>query len=137
MSLDEDERAILRLNPKFAVLTRLDDEIVENDIEVAVVKLKYEIKRMEELELMEAVEYDTLADKRMRLDESVDKAEDTELNEARERQVFDPIGKVFDFSKRRATDCVENKKVYLPQMVGAKEESQLEILRSILLKSTS
>ena len=39
---------------------------------------------------------------------------------------------VFDFSKRRATDCVENKKVHLPQMVGAKEESQLEMLRSIL-----
>ena len=29
VSLDEDERAILRLNPKFAVLTRLDDEIIE------------------------------------------------------------------------------------------------------------
>ena len=50
-------------------------------------------------------------------------------NTSREHRFPTPV---FDFSKRRATDCVENKKVHLPKMIGAKEESQLEMLRSIL-----
>ena len=62
VSLDEDERSVLRLNPKFAVLTRLDDETIERDIEVAKTKFRYEIKRQEEIELMERVDYDTLED---------------------------------------------------------------------------
>ena len=33
MNLDENEISILKLNPKFAVLKRLDDEIIERDIE--------------------------------------------------------------------------------------------------------
>ena len=85
VSLDEDERSVLRLNPKFAVLTRLEDEEVERDIEVSAVKLKYEIKRQEEIELMEAVEHDTLIEKKIRLDGSVIEKNETELNEARER----------------------------------------------------
>ena len=113
-------------------MTRLDDESVERDIEVAAVKLKYEIRRQEEIELLEGVEYDNLTDKKIKLDESIENETETELKEARERQVFDPINKIFDFSKRRATDCVENSKVNLSHMVGTKEESQLELLRSLL-----
>ena len=44
--LDADELSVLKLNPKFVVLTKLLDEDVEQDIELGITKLKYEIHHM-------------------------------------------------------------------------------------------
>ena len=128
VSIDDDEKSVLKLNPKFAVLSRLDDESIETDIEVAIAKLKYEIRRQEEIELLESVELENVNEKKQRLDVERDSETENEINEAKERQVFDPIRKVFDYTKRRTTDLAENTKVHLPKLVSAKEESQLEMI---------
>ena len=66
--------------------------------------------------------------------ERVDETENEfELAEARERQVFDPVKKVFDYTKKRTTDCKENTKVYWPRLAGEKEESELEMIRNLLI----
>ena len=132
VSLDEDELSIIKLSPKFAVLSKLEDESIERDIEISIAKMKYEIKRQKELELFEEVDMDIMDNKKVRFDDTVEEETENEVNEVRERQVFDPIGKIFDFSKRRATDCVENTKIHLPQMGDPKEESQLEMLQTLL-----
>ena len=133
VSLDEDEMSVLRLGPKFAILSRLEDETIERDIEVAVTKMKYEIRRQKEIELLRQVDNEaSQVSKKTRYDENCDSETEEEVSEARERQFFDPINKIFDFSKKRATDCVENTKIHLPPLGDPKEESQLEMLRTLL-----
>ena len=62
---------------------------------------------------------------------NVDETENEfELAEARERQVFDPVKKVFDYTKKHQ----ENTKVYLPKQAGEIEESELEMIRNLLLE---
>ena len=41
IEIDEDEKAVLRLNPKFAVMSRLRDEEMETEAEVGISKLRY------------------------------------------------------------------------------------------------
>lgn len=66
----------MKLNPKFAVLVRLDDEEIEQEIEVAIAKLRLELKRVKDKETLEGVIIDKekkLSDlesnKRIKLDE--------------------------------------------------------------------
>ena len=40
-----------------------------------------------------------------------EKEKEREIQEAKERQIFDPVNKVFNYSKRRVTDMKENSKV--------------------------
>ena len=49
--------------------------------------------------------------------------------------MFDPINKIFDYSKRRVTDLVENTKVYPLKLGDVKEESEIEMIRNILLST--
>ena len=127
VKLDDDEASILKLHPNFAVLTRLDDETVEREIELGVTKLRYEVRKLEEKEALEEVTDKSRNAKRSRKDDTdnsdnVNLDEEIEIQEAKERQLFDPIKKVFDFSKRRATDCKENSKVYLRERAGEQPE---------------
>ena len=56
------------------------------------------------------------------------------LEDAKSRQVFNPIDKIFDYSKRRVTDLRgENNKIYLPKLGEIKDESEMEMIRSILV----
>ena len=49
VQIDEDERSILELNPKFAVLKKICIEDMEQDIEICNAKLRYERRRSEEI----------------------------------------------------------------------------------------
>ena len=56
------------------------------------------------------------------------------LTDAKSRQVYDPIEKKFDYSKRRVTHLKgENTKIYLPKLGELKDESELEMIRNILM----
>ena len=150
IELDDDEVEILKLNPKFAVMLRLDDEEMERDVEIASSKLRYEIRRKKEQDLMDQVdsgvnEHEKNNAKKMKLDmENAKEIEKTEtekekekneiISDARERQIFNPINKEFDYSKRRVTDLGENNKVYLPKICEVKEESEIEVMRNIILE---
>ena len=136
MTIDDDERAALRLHPNFAVLKYLEDEEQERDIELGLTKLRYEARNREERKKIGNVEYEISDGKRIRLDAEIETRErekERELIEARERQIFDPVSKTFDFSKRRVTDMKENSKVYLPKPLKANEEGELEMIREVLM----
>ena len=134
ISIDDDESSILKLSPKFAVMSRLDDEEMETDIEVSIAKTRYEISRQEEQQQLEELEESSV--KRRKLvgnEEKQEKADKEEIVDAKERQVFDPLRKVFDYSKRRTTDLKENTKIHLPSLGDEKYESEIEMIRTMLL----
>ena len=133
ISLDTDERSILRLNPKFAVMQRLDSEQMEREIEIGFTKMRYEIKRRERRKLEEEVEYEGLNGKKRKVDTGEDN-EKALLEDAKERQIYDPIDKIFDHSKKRVTDLQECAEVYLPKPVDEKYECEMEIIRNVILE---
>ena len=47
--LDEEEKSILCMNPKFAVLQRLCSEQMEKDIEIGFTKIRYELSRRKKI----------------------------------------------------------------------------------------
>ena len=49
VKIDEDEKSILELNPKFACLKRLEKEDMEQDIEMGAAKLRYEYRKRQDL----------------------------------------------------------------------------------------
>ena len=51
--------------------------------------------------------------------------------EAKSRQVFDPVEKIFDDRKRRVTDLKECNRITLPKPLPANEEAKIEIRRDV------
>ena len=51
------------------------------------------------------------------------------------RQFFDLISNIFDYLKRRVTDLVENTKVYLPKLGDVRAESEIEMIRDIIMST--
>ena len=93
---------------------------------------------------MDMVECETLegnSAKKIKIDndatENIEKEKEKEkkdiIDDARERQVFNPLNREFDYSKRRVTDLSENNKVYLPKLCDVKEESEIEMMRGIIM----
>ena len=126
----------------------LNEEEMERDSEIAATKMRYEIKRQKDKKLMEEVDMERIDNndnsaKRAKIDDTANENEEgvvdkeKERNEiiedAQERQIFDPINKIFDYSKRRFTDLGENNKVYLPKLCDAKEESQIEMMCNVVM----
>jgi hypothetical protein len=58
-----------------------------------------------------------------------DLEEKMEAEEAKSRQVFDPIEKTFDYRKKRVTDLTENSRVTLPKPLPISEEAGMETRR--------
>ena len=82
------------------------------------------------------VEYETVENKRIKIDAEIqDKSTEKkrEIEEAKERQIYNPLEKIFDFGKRRVTYIKENSKVHLPKPLKANEEGELEMIREILV----
>ena len=67
VKLDTDEKAVLKLNPKFPVMSRLIDEEIERDIEVGLAKMRLELKRLREKELENQVEIEIPEGKKLKL----------------------------------------------------------------------
>ena len=57
------------------------------------------------------------------------KEEESEL-EAKTREIFDPIAKVYDDRKRRVTDLKECSRITLPKPLPPAQEAALEIRRN-------
>ena len=106
VKIDETERAILNLNPKFAILKKLENIEVEQDIEICLAKIRYEIQRIEALRKqveIEETEYGRCEErKRRRLEDNLTEDERKEeiIKSAKSRQTFDPQTKRFDYSKK-------------------------------------
>ena len=108
VEISEEEKAILRLHPKFAVRPDLHQGGLEDEQEFGNAKMRMEISRQD------GEEYDEKEDLKQ------------QECEARTRQIFNPEDKIFDGRKRRVTDLKECSRVFLPRPLDAQEESKLE-----------
>ena len=55
------------------------------------------------------------------------------LEEAKLRQIYNPISKTFDYSKKCVTDMQENSYVHLPKGANEKIENEIGMLRELIL----
>ena len=139
VKLDESELEVLKLNPKFAIMKKLITTEMEHDTEMCLAKLRYEVRKIEELrteiEREEAeFSYGSQSKKRRLNDELTPKEREEEvIKDAVERQIYDPIAKIFDYSKRRVTDLPENGRVTLPKEVNPRIENELGMLRELVM----
>ena len=115
--ISEEEKSVLKLQHKFAVLSKLDPVEMETDLELGFGKGRYtplaeiEGKRKDEEEID---------------DETREKMEE---QEAICRQVFNPLEKTFDFKRKRTTDLKENSRVMLPKPLPTSWEAGMETRR--------
>ena len=157
VSISEDERSVLRLHTKFSVVQLLKDNTFEFEQELAYAKIRMERRKDLEEEMKrkkeDEIEAPTLEitiremeNEREKLEaagdqggknlEEIEKLRDTEElrieeEEARSRQTFDPINKIFDDRKRRVTDLKECSRVTLPKPLPVCEESLIEMRRNL------
>ena len=123
LSLDEDERQAMMIDPKFAVFDALDEEDFETEVEMCCAKMRWNnFDEEEDPDLDEKVEI------------SEEEQERLDTIEAKQRQVYDSDAKLFDMRNLKATDVKQNTFVYLPENQGVKYEAQLEVRRNEYLK---
>ena len=111
VQLDEDERSVMLLDPKYAVLDSLGAEGFELEVQAAMAKLRW--NKMKE----NGQEEDVTEAERERL----------ETLEAEARQIYDPKSKTVDYRKYRATDAPMNATLKLPPGQAPDYEAGLEI----------
>ena len=133
VELDEDERSILKMNPKFAVMKRIRLEDIETEIEIGFSKIRYEIAKRKTEKLEEGIEFESLDGKKRKIEAGYDNSKESIVEEARLRQVYDPIGKTFDYSKKRVTDLQECAEIILPKPGDDRIECELEMIRDIMI----
>ncbi len=117
VSLDEDEKNILRKPPKFATFGQVDLYTFFQEVQVANAKLRWHRKEHGDGEDEEQG------------DEEPD--QEMEMLELYTRETYDPVNKVFDFRKKRTTDVKTNQRVYLPEPRPLREESELSVRNDI------
>ena len=122
IELTEGERAILRKSPKFALPEKLMENTLKEDMEKLYSLLRMELRDEED-------EEEPGADNVGGIDENKRDIEREE--DAKSRQIFDPIEKIYDDRKRRVTDLVECSRVTLPKPLSVKREAQIEMRREV------
>ena len=119
MQHDEDEKAILCLNPGFSVMQNLPKGGLEFEKETSYAKARMEIGK----ELGERVEGQP--------DMSEEEVKKIEEMEAKTRITFDPETKEYNDQNRRVTDLQECSRVTLPRPLPTKHEAFIEIRRDV------
>ena len=119
IELDEDERTVLRLNPKFSVNQDLQEGGLEFEQELSYAKARMEIGK----QIAEMVE------------NPVELTEQEELLaeelEEKTRQTYDPETRTYNDQNRRVTDIQECSRVTLPRPLPTKQEAFIEIRRDV------
>ena len=113
VKLTSEEEAVLKLHPKFCVLENLTRTGLEQEQEAALAKLRMEINKENEQKGM-----------------TEEEIQESQEDEARGRQVFDPSDKKYDARKRKVTDLRECARITLPKPLTAEQEAQLETSRN-------
>ena len=129
VEMSAEEKTLLSLNPKFAILKCLSNEEQELDIELGLTKLRYEVTQIDLDQRKEEIEFEN-ADgvmKEIKYNEEGDTQDMT-------RQVYHPFEKSFDFGNRRVTDLPECSEVVLPKPVDQRLESEMSLIREIIMK---
>ena len=119
LTIDDDEREVLEMPPKFACFNLLSEEGFEVDVEICGAKHRWEMRNKDD-EVSE---------------EEVEQAEPPllellEVLDAQSRQVFDPEEGNLDMRKRKATDVKHNTRVGLPKALKPSEEAMIEVRKA-------
>ena len=129
VDMSAEESALLSLNPKFAVLKCLDDEEQEHDIELGLTKLRYEVRQIDLEQRKEEIEFENANGDMTEIKYNLER--DTQ---DMTRQVYHPFEKSFDYGNRRVTDLPECSEVILPKPVDQRLESEMSMIREIIMK---
>ena len=123
IDLSDNERLILGMHPKFSVIQKLPKDALDLDKELAFAKTRMQLtKEKDEMIDEEEDAVEMTREEKERCDEL----------DAQCRQIFDPVGKVFDDRKRRVTDLAECSRVTLPKPMKERDEALIEIRRGMI-----
>ena len=126
--LSEEEKLLLKRTPKFAIPEPLQEHSLKEEMEKAYSKLRMEL-RDEEVEDEEL--NPELVAPVIKSQEETDKETERAENEAKSRQIYDPVEKRYDDRNRRVTDLPECSRVTLPRPLNIIREAQIENRRDI------
>ena len=89
---------------------------------------------IKEKEIYES-EYGEVSNSKKRKLNVINEEEEEEevIKDARSRQFYDPSNRTFNYTKRRVTDLEENKYVKLPKATDERMESELAMLKKVVL----
>ena len=129
--LTEEEKTILRRNPKFAILQNLQENTLKEDMEKAYSLIRMELRDedTEEKDTEDKNKEDTPNEEEERKQQEKEKIEKEES--AKTRQIYDPIERRYDERKRRVTDLTECARVILPKPLSVTREAEIETRRSV------
>ena len=113
VEINDNEKKVLQLGPKFTIYEDVDVEKTIAEIEKGMVKLRYEQMRKE----------------KNKSSEPRNQAITTEPTYNHEK-------KEFNFRRMKATDMPTNKKIYLPQVSQTVDEMRIQVLKSEMVKTT-
>ena len=128
LMIDEDEQNLLKLGPKFSILTRLDDERFENELEQAIMKMRWDKMGIDD-ENKKKSESDAAIELVLDEEQVEECREYEEMIEARTRMIYDVEGNNLDFTRRRTTDLKNNARVVFPKSDDFSTEAKFELLR--------
>ena len=135
IELTEEEKTVLRRNPKFAILQNLEENTIKEDMEKAYSLIRMELRDEDAEDREKEKEEENQKDTGGMSEEEETKLQEKERIEkeemAKTRQVYDPIKKIYDERKRRVTDLVECSRVVLPKPLSVTREAEIETRRKI------
>ena len=126
IELNDNEKKVLSMNPKFGVYTEIDLEEVVKDIAVGGVKTRWHKQSNPEL-------YEDPARLGVELGVQVNDPPACEA-EMSVRHPYDFDTNSIRLTNRRATDCKQNTYVHLPRANSVKLETEISVKNSSLLK---
>ena len=118
IEITREEEELLKRNPKFSIPTRLEEDTLSKEMEKAYSLIRMELREEEEEKKVEETE---------KMDENLEQRQ--KEDEAKTRQVYDPIEKRYDEGKRRVTDLEECSRVTLPKPLSVRRETEIELRR--------
>ena len=114
VEIDDDERAALKLPPKFATYAKLEKENFELNVEIMNAKMRYS-----------GTDDDNIFGEEFKM------TDEEEFNanvvQAEVKEPYDPEWKTLNMTKRRVTDLKNNVRVHLPKPLVAREEADLAV----------
>ena len=129
VKIDSDEEAAMKLPPNFSVMQKLPKDGLAYEQEAAYAKLRMDLRRKREQEEAESCDHAHRAEETA--EELEKRKESNEEEEAKSRQVYDPINGEFDPRRRRVTDLQECDRVYLPKPLDVIDEANIEARRAM------
>ena len=134
LELNEDEKSLLALGPKFCVRKRLDEDEFERELEECIAKVKWELMSREEKDRREGADPSNAEIMSILTEEEKEDVEEyEEEQEARRRMVYHADDRTWNYSRKRVTDIKGNSMVVLPGKCRKfQEEANLEMLRAEL-----